>query len=94
MAAAISTVTASACVACLAAWLLLAPGGVRRLGRRARPGRGTVSVSPLRDRPEGTVVPLGNKPEGLVFDPATRLLAVGLTDPDGLALVDAHSGRW
>ncbi len=39
------------------------------------------------------MVPLGNKPEGLAFDPATRLLAVGLTDPDRLALVDADSGR-
>jgi DNA-binding beta-propeller fold protein YncE len=34
------------------------------------------------------VIPVGNKPEGLVADPRTRLLAVGLTNPDLLALVD------
>ncbi len=32
-------------------------------------------------------------PEGVVVDPATRLLAVALRDPDQLALVDPRSGR-
>jgi len=43
---------------------------------------------PLDERPAGRVIPIGNKPEGLVADPKTRLLAVGLTNPDLLALVD------
>jgi DNA-binding beta-propeller fold protein YncE len=39
------------------------------------------------------VVPVGHKPEGLAFDPATGLLAVGLTGPNRLALVDGDTGR-
>lgn len=48
---------------------------------------------PLSHRPAGRVVRVGHKPEGLVADPSTRLLAVGLTKPDRLALVDMDSGR-
>jgi DNA-binding beta-propeller fold protein YncE len=47
----------------------------------------------LEERPAGRIVPLGGRPEGLVFDPVSGLLAVGLTDPDRLALVDGRSGR-
>jgi len=36
---------------------------------------------------------LGNKPEGMAADPVSGLVAVGLTDPDLLALVDGDSGR-
>ena len=39
------------------------------------------------------MIPLGHKPEGMVADPRTRLLAVGLTNPDRLALVDMDSLR-
>jgi DNA-binding beta-propeller fold protein YncE len=39
------------------------------------------------------VVPVGHKPEGLAFDRRTGLLAVALTRPDRLALVDGRSGR-
>jgi len=52
---------------------------------------------PLTERPAGRVIPIGNKPEGLVADPKTRLLAVGLTNPDLLALVDMDTlevVRW
>ena len=93
MGAAISRVTAGACVACLAAGLLAAVAGCGGSGDGLAPAAEPSRSPPLADRPEGTVVPLGNKPEGLAFDPATRLLAVGLTDPDRLALVDADSGR-
>lgn len=48
---------------------------------------------PLAERPAGRVVEVGHKPEGLVFDPGTRLLAVGLANPDELALVDGRTGR-
>jgi DNA-binding beta-propeller fold protein YncE len=48
---------------------------------------------PLEARPVGRVVPIGHKPEGLAFDRRTGLLAVALTRPDRLALVDGRSGR-
>jgi hypothetical protein len=48
---------------------------------------------PLDERPAGRVVPVGHKPEGLAFDRRTGLLAVALTRPDRLALVDGRSGR-
>jgi DNA-binding beta-propeller fold protein YncE len=48
---------------------------------------------PLEAKPAGRVVPVGHKPEGLVFDRHTGLLAVALTRPDRLALVDGRSGR-
>jgi DNA-binding beta-propeller fold protein YncE len=52
------------------------------------------AVSPPPDeRPAGRVVRVGHKPEGLALDPRTELLAVGLTNPDRLALVNARSGR-
>jgi hypothetical protein len=48
---------------------------------------------PLEAEPVGRVVPVGHKPEGLAFDRHTGLLAVALTRPDRLALVDGRSGR-
>ncbi len=59
------------------------------LAPAAEPSR---SPSPAT-RPAGQVIPIGHKPEGMVADPRTRLLAVGLTNPDRLALVDMDSGR-
>jgi DNA-binding beta-propeller fold protein YncE len=38
-------------------------------------------------------VPVGPGPEGVVVDPRTGLAAVGLRDPDALALVDVATGR-
>lgn len=50
--------------------------------------------SPLLDRaPAGRVVPVGHKPEGLAVDERTGIVAVGLTNPDRLALVDARTLR-
>jgi DNA-binding beta-propeller fold protein YncE len=72
---------------CLA--LIACGGSSDRLPPAAEPAR-----SPdLQGRPEGTVVPVGHKPEGLAFDPVTRLLAVGLTNPDLIALVDPDGER-
>lgn len=52
------------------------------------------AVAPaVSQKPAGRVVRVGNMPEGAVFDPVTRLVAVGLRDPAVLALVDADSGR-
>jgi DNA-binding beta-propeller fold protein YncE len=43
--------------------------------------------------PAGRVVRVGHKPEGLAFDARSGLLAVGLANPDRLALVDGGDGR-
>jgi len=48
---------------------------------------------PVRHEPAGRVVPVGHKPEGLALDPTTGVLAVGLTNPDRLALVDGDTGK-
>jgi DNA-binding beta-propeller fold protein YncE len=47
----------------------------------------------LTQRPAGTVVPLPGAPEGLAVDAPGGILAVGVRDPDGIALVDAATGR-
>jgi hypothetical protein len=62
---------------------------VNELPRAAEPA----SSPPLEARPAGRVVPVGNRPEGAVADPLTGLVAVGLREPDELALVDGRSGR-
>ena len=74
----------------LAAALLAGCGGSGDgLSPAAEPAR-----SPsVEERPAGRVVGVGHKPEGLAFDPVTGLLAVGLTNPDRLALVDGRSGK-
>jgi DNA-binding beta-propeller fold protein YncE len=68
---------------------LAACGSSDRLAPAAEPAR---SPPPERE-PAGTVVRVGHKPEGLAFDPLTGLLAVGLANPDRLALVDGDTGR-
>jgi DNA-binding beta-propeller fold protein YncE len=50
------------------------------------------STSPTPE-PAGEVVEVGNEPEGVVVDPETGLVAVGLRDPNQLALVDGSSGE-
>ncbi len=47
---------------------------------------------PTTEAPAGRVVPLPGNPEGLVVDAATRTIAAGVRNPDGLALVDVDSG--
>ncbi len=48
---------------------------------------------PLEEEPAGRVIELPPEPEGLVADPETGLVAVGLRDPDRLALVDGERGE-
>lgn len=43
--------------------------------------------------PAGRVVPLGPMAEGVVADPVTGLVAVGLREPNRLALVDGETGE-
>ena len=47
---------------------------------------------PLTATPAGTVVDLPGQPEGLAADATTGILAVGVRDPDGVALVDLTTG--
>ena len=82
---------------CLVAALLLSVvtvlvacgGSSSRLPPAAEPAHSP----PLERTPAGRVVAVGHKPEGLAFDAATGLLAVGLANPDRLALVDGATGR-
>jgi DNA-binding beta-propeller fold protein YncE len=78
-----------AALALLAAALAACGGSSDRLAPAAEPA----GSPPLEREPAGAVVRVGHKPEGLAFDPVTGLLAVGLTDPDRLALVDGETGR-
>jgi DNA-binding beta-propeller fold protein YncE len=55
----------------------------------AEPARSPVPTA----RPEGRVARVGNKPEGVVADASTGLIAVALTAPGQLALVDHRDGR-
>ncbi len=48
---------------------------------------------PLEEEPAGEVVELGSSPEGMVADAGTGLVAVGLRNPDELALIDVDSGE-
>ncbi len=48
---------------------------------------------PLEKKPAGKVVDIGSLPEGIVADPKTGLVAMGLRDPDKLALVDGKTGK-
>jgi DNA-binding beta-propeller fold protein YncE len=57
------------------------------------PAAEPASSPPVAAAPDGRVVPVGFKPEGIVADPATGLVAVGLREPDGLAIVDGATGR-
>ena len=57
------------------------------------PAAEPAEAQPLREEPAGEVVEVGGAPEGIVADPETGLVAVGLRDPDELAIVDGGSGE-
>lgn len=48
---------------------------------------------PPRVAPAGVIVRIGHRPEGIVADPLTGTVAVGLHEPDGLALLDGRRLR-
>jgi len=62
-------------------------------GTGLTPAAEPATSPPLERRPAGRTQAVGNKPEGLVADGRTRVLAVGLTNPDLLALIDMDSGE-
>ncbi len=76
-----------------AALLALGVGGCGGSSSDLAPAAEPAKSPPPATRPAGRVIELGHKPEGMVADGRTRLLAVGLTNPDRLALVDMDSGR-
>ena len=51
------------------------------------------TAPPLAQRPAGQVVALAGGPEGLAVDAHDAILAVGIQQPAGVALVDAGTGR-
>jgi DNA-binding beta-propeller fold protein YncE len=71
----------------------LAASGCGGSGDGLAPAAGPARSPPLETKPAGRVVAVGHKPEGLAFDRRTGLLAVALTRPDRLALVDGSNGR-
>ena len=55
-----------------------------------RLGAAEPSVAPTPSgTPNGQTVDVGSAPEGIVYDPETKMLAVGVRNPDRLVLVDA-----
>ncbi len=61
--------------------------------KKAPPAPEPAEAPPLDKEPAGEVVEVGNSPEGVAADPETGLVAVGLRNPDELALVDGESGE-
>ncbi len=52
-----------------------------------------VRSPPRKEKPAGKVIQVGPAPEGIIADSKTGLVAVSLSNPDGLALVDSQSGK-
>jgi DNA-binding beta-propeller fold protein YncE len=57
------------------------------------PAAEPAKAQPVEEVPAGRVFEVGNEPEGVVADPETGLVAVGLREPNELALVDGASGE-
>ncbi|WP_344860732.1 YncE family protein [Amycolatopsis ultiminotia] len=57
------------------------------------PAAEPAKAPPAGTAPSGTVVPAGAAAEGIVADGVTHRVAVGVRDPDGLALLDSTTGR-
>jgi sugar lactone lactonase YvrE len=51
------------------------------------------TAPPVAHAPAGTVVALPGDPEGLAVDARDGILAAGLRDPDGVALISTTTGR-
>ena len=57
------------------------------------PAAEPAEAPPVDEKPAGAVIEIGPRPEGIAADPKTGLVAVGLRNPDELALVDGASGE-
>lgn len=56
------------------------------------PAAEPATAPPLTSAPAGRVLAIGTAPEGVVADPVTHLVAVGVREPNRLALVDGRTG--
>ena len=61
--------------------------------KKPPPAPEPAEAPPLEEEPAGKVVEVGSAPEGIAADPETGLVAVGLRNPNELALVDGESGE-
>ena len=57
------------------------------------PAAEPAEAQPVEEEPAGEVVEVGGGPEGIVADPETGLVAVGLREPNELAIVDGGRGE-
>lgn len=73
----------------LLAFASIACGSAGELPPAAEPA----ASPPLTATPAGRVVDLDDTPEGIAADPRTGLVAIGLRDPDRLALVNGRSAE-
>ena len=77
-----------------AALLAVVLGGCGSAGVGDLPPAAEPARSPaLKVTPAGRLLPVGNGPEGIVADSDSGRVAVGLRDPDRLALIDGRRGR-
>jgi len=73
--------------------LLVATTLILAVGGCSGPGAAEPAAAPmLAAVPAGQIVEVGDQAEGVVADPVTHLVAVGVRNPDGLALVDGRTG--
>ena len=61
--------------------------------KKPPPAPEPAEAAPLEKEPAGRMIDIGDSPEGIAADPETGLVAVGLRNPDELALVDGESGE-
>jgi hypothetical protein len=72
---------------------LLAVGALLLASACAPPGAAEPAKSPPPTAtPAGTTVEVGQQAEGIVADPVSHVVAVGVREPDGLALLDGRTG--
>jgi len=64
----------------------------RRLPEPLPPPAEPATAPPVTVAAAGRIVPAGSGPEGIVADPTTRLVAVGVRNPDQLVLINADTG--
>ena len=65
----------------------------RRLPEPLPPPAEPAVSPPVTVTPAGRTVKVGAVPEGIVADPVTRRVAVGVREPNALAILDADTGR-
>lgn len=84
------SVVLASLVAVAAASLVACSSGSSDDGTPPRIGAAEPSEAPSPEgAAQGETVKVGSTPEGIVYDPVTKMLAVGVRNPDRLVLIDA-----